>query len=285
MVFQNLCEIVIVHKGWSRGQAPSWACCLLFLLLVQAHLSGQLPFAERATWNNHKSYCFSQCFNHQISFSLLGQDILITSFSFFVCELGVESPLRPPHRTVVGPDKTAIAASYREVPCSGHCAQCSTWTVVCRSLNYPTKRVLLQLRKRRFRRFEYLVRGHTAGKEHSWASNVLQRIMCVEADDSGKAPSNEPPCCHGMGMIQVGVSMAALAAPWCTCRCHIRLWKGQKPGWLEAQWERDSVPSLGQTVPWPFVCAGHSEGGSLPLQRPFGRVHQPTSALSAFIIT
>lgn len=32
-------------------------------------------------------------------------------------------PLCPPHRTVVRPDKITTVASYREIPCGGHCAQ------------------------------------------------------------------------------------------------------------------------------------------------------------------
>lgn len=59
----------------------------------------------------------------------------------------------------------------------------------------------------------------------------------------------------------------------------------QKSGWLKAQWERGSDPTLGHSAQFPSVCAGHSEGGSLPLKIPTGRVHQTTSALSAFMIT
>ena len=136
-----------MHKGSGAVVRLPARLVRLLLLLLQALLSRQLLFAQRAMLNNHKSYCFSQCFNHQISFSLLGQDILIMSFSFFICELGMVIPLCSPHRTFARPDKITIAASYGEIPCSRHHAQCSTWIIVCRSLNYPTKQALLQLRK------------------------------------------------------------------------------------------------------------------------------------------
>lgn len=132
-------------EPWAGSQLGLYTCFCSFY--YKTICLGSFHLQKGQTLSNHKSHCFSQCFNHQISFSLLGQDILIVSFSFFICELGMVIHLCSPHRIVVRPGKIKIAASYREIPHSRHCAQCSTWITVCRSLNYPTKQVLLQLRK------------------------------------------------------------------------------------------------------------------------------------------